>query len=1184
MQLTAIVSSVMPELFRRTKRGVNKKLLLAMKFTAFLLLAACMAASASGLSQTVTLKMNNVPVQKVFRELIKQTGVSIVYKEALFKDVQPVNIDVKNATVQQVLQTCLQNSSLQYSVEGNTIVIQEVKQPTANPPAGPPVPVEIRVRVTDSTGHPLPGATVTVKNSKVSGVTDAEGMFTLNAAEGDVLLVSYVGYETRSVIVTPSMLSSTNNLVITLRPSVTKLEDVEVTVNTGYQTLSPERTTGSYNSIDRKLLNRKISTNILERLDGIAVGVLFDKSNVGAGNPDGINVRGRSTIFASKDPLIILDNFPYEGNFSSINPNDIESISVLKDAAATSIWGARAGNGVIVITTKKGRNNAPLQVNVNSNVTIGQKPDLFYSRQMSISDFIDVEKFLFEKGAFDGNLQFSPNAAVSPVIDILDRQRRGLLTPAEATGMIDQLRSQDVRRDLQEYIYRNLINQQYALNITGGSERNQFYLSAGYDRNTSSIRNNSYKRISINANNSYSIIKDKLELSAGIMLSKSNTNSAPVNVSVGDNPYAKLVDANGSRLAVGGTVRQSFATSPANALLQDWSLRPLDELENADNKNELLEYRLNTNLKYTIIPGLDLNILYQYNRGLDETTNYYSLNTFVARDLINTFSQINNNTVTYIVPYGGVLDYKKNSYVTNNVRGQLNWVKQFDKHFVTALGGIERRSVVTGLIPNTRLYGYDKELQSYQLVDFLTYYPQLQTGFTALIPQNYLGNVRKITTDNNFSYYANGAYTYGNRYIFSLSARTDKSNLFGVNTNQKGVPLWSTGFAWKISNESFYHTGWLQDLKFRATFGYSGNVDKTASSFVTSSVLPDNNPYNAPRQSLRNPPNGNLQWEKISMANLAIDFNAFNGALSGSFDYYKKRGTDLIGFSPLAPSAGITSFKGNVANIKGQGIDLILNSKNIDNQVKWTTTFLFSYNSDKITKYNVQPGNPALYISQPGLNPFVGRSTTALFAYEWGGLDPANGDPIGVLNGVSSKNYSSIISDVNALKYMGSAVPKIFGGIRNTFSYKSFELSFNVSYKFDYVFRRISLDYSNLYSTFLSATANPDYAKRWQKPGDELVTDIPSAQYPNNNTRSTFYTNSEVLVEKGDHIRLQDIQFSYDVRGVKIKGVSTMRINAYVNNLGIIWKANRYGIDPDVAFFSSYPNPKTFAVGINLIF
>ncbi|MBW7892902.1 MAG: SusC/RagA family TonB-linked outer membrane protein, partial [Chitinophagaceae bacterium] len=505
-------------------------------------------------------------------------------------------------------------------------------------------------------------------------------------------------------------------------------------------------------------------------------------------------------------------------------------------------------------------------------------------------------------------------------------------------------------------------------------------------------------------------------------------------------------------------------------------------------------------------------------------------------------------------------------------------------HRVTAIAGAEwNETKINGT--DFRYYGYDdRNATNINNLEYQTRYPTWQNlAFTRNIP--FTHRVTGIT-DEFVSYFLNAAYAYKNRYTFSISGRMDQSNLFGVKTNQKSIPLWSSGIAWDLGHEKFMNLKWLPDLKFRITYGFNGNIDKSATAFTTAEYLAPND-FGLLTAEIRNPPNDSLRWEKVRMINVGIDFALRNKVLSGSIEYYHKEADDLIGNIPTAPSSGMTSFKGNVANMKGNGVDIDVTSRNLQGKINWTTNWLLSFVTDKITDYKIQFSSFNLVQSGEGYSvnifPVVDRPVYSVYSYQWGGLDPVTGDPQGFVDGRLSKDYSAIRNTTKPeeLFFHGSARPRAFGALRNTFAYRNFQLSVNLTYKLNYYFRKPSISYTGFFNYWL---ANSDYSLRWQKPGDENFTNVPSVVYPTNSSRDDFYNYSSVLVEKADHIRLQDIQLSYTISNTNRMKLpfDTFQVFAYANNLGIIWKANNAGIDPD--YVSGYINPKTFSAGIKATF
>lgn len=1117
----------------------------------------------------VSLNAKNIMLEDLFNRITRQTGVLFTYSNEVVNKSTRISIDVTNQNLQYVLTNVLAGRGLEWTYQDNVVIIRKAideQQKKSNPVTGlgkEDTLLTITGRVVDTAGTALPAVSVQVKGTAMSTITNAAGEFALTIQPDATLIISSISHQPQEV-----KLRGRNNLLVTLQPVVRDLKEVTV-YNTGYQFVAKERAPGSFTQVNNELLNRSVSTNILDRLNGVASGVLFNANTSDAG----FSIRGRSTIFANTSPAIILDNFAYDGDISTINPNDVESITILKDAQAASIWGVRASNGVVVITTKKGKYNQPLRVSVNANVTIGEKPHLYGRPDMAVSDIIDVETFLFDKGAYV-NAIATPSAALSPVVEILLKKQNGVINAAEAENQLNILRKQNTKDDLLKYYYRKTVNQQYAVNLSGGSYNNKYYLSVGYDRNLQSLVSDVNDRLTINAQNTYGLLKNKLEATAGITFSSSKTtgNAGGIINPTVDRPYQHLADDKGNALII-YPYRQAWTDTIGSGKLLDWNWRPLDELHRKNYTSALTNYLLNTALKYTIIKGLEATILYQYSRGNTENNTLHSQESFYTRDLINQYSQLNytTGTVTRPIPLGDILDRGTIVYKSQNLRGQLSYNKLWgSKHALNTIAGAEIKDYNVE-INNNRLYGYNKSLGSIANIDYTGYYPNLINGFYNQIPGT---PMQTGTTDRYISYYANAAYTYNNRYTLSASARKDESNLFGVKANQKGVPLWSVGGSWQISKENFYNVNWMPNLTLRLTNGYNGNVDKTVSAFTTA-VSIGNNKYGALSDAIINPPNPSLRWEKINITNIGVDFGLFKDRITGSIEYYTKKGKDIIGNSPLPPSSGVVQFKGNSADIRGNGIDVVINTRNVEGNFAWSTTLLFSRNTDKITEYKVNTGALSFHKGYP----FNG-----IFSYRWAGLDPLTGDPQGYQDGHVSKNWPSIInadSIGNTTMYNGPGVPTYFGSLRNSFSWYNFSLSINIVYKLGYYFRAASIDYSSLLGGSLAG--HKDYSFRWQQPADEKVTSVPSMIYPYNFSREIFYANSEVLVQKGDHIRLQDVQLSYNLSRRSLSGLPFVnaRLYVYANNLGIIWRANSKGIDPDNQIT---PISKTIAAGLKIDF
>ena len=1036
--------------------------------------------------------------------------------------------------------------------------------------------------IASDTRLPVAGASVSLSSHTRAVATSNDGTFSITFdGDTDTLLISRVGYELQRV---PVSRSTRQTLRIELQAAAKQLD--EVVVNTGFQYIPKERATGSFSYIDNRTLNLQQGTNILDRLNGVASGILFDYSKNTSDNKKlGFNVRGLSTINGPQDPLIVVDNFPYEGDINNINPNTVETITILKDAAAASIWGTRAGNGVIVITTKHGRFNQPVKIEFSTNVRITEKPNLFYLPQMTSSDYIDVEEMLYSQGYFS-SAAGNGYSALTPVADILYRRDNGLLSTDAANAQINALRNHDVRNDYNKYFYSNAVSQQYALNLYGGSDKIAYLVSAGIDKNISEL-DARYDRLNVRAENTYQPFKN-VQLTAGITYTSANTASgrpAYNTIMSGGRyvPYLSFADEQGNPIAVAQSYRDEYTDTAGAGKLLNWKYYPLEDYKHGIARTNLQELLANLGVHFQLLLGLTADIKYQYERQASMGKTVQDTGSYATRNTINLFTQIDGSgNVTNIIPQGSIL-YQNDLYtIADNLRGQLNYTKSWKRHTVSAIAGAETRQVKSTTNSNTQ-YGYNDDLLIASNIDFLNPYPTYVTGNNA-----YVSNGLSFTETLNryVSLFGNAAYTYNGKYTLSASARKDASNLFGVNTNDKWKPFWSAGVAWDISKESFYHISRLPYLKLRTTYGVSGNVDQTKSAATVLQYIGVSGTTNLPAAFLTQYANPNLSWERVHLFNIGIDFNTRNEVFSGSIEYYHKKGTNLFGPSPLDYTGGLNSnyVIRNVADMKASGMDLNLQTINIGGAFQWRTGLLLSWYADKTTSYFLPPG----FLYRPGfgadISPVVGKPLYAMFSYNMAGLDPQTGDPLGYLGKQLSKDYPSIVNSVtspDSLHYIGPATPRWYGSVGNSFSWKGFTLDINIAFRLGYYFRKSSIDYSNLYS---NGTGHSDFAKRWQKPGDEKITNVPSMVYPDVTQRDYFYLLSQNTIDNAAHVRLQFINLAYDFSKL-LPGQSIFKsLQLYINaaNLGLLWRANKDGIDPE--YPTSIPPSATYTAGLRTNF
>lgn len=1036
----------------------------------------------------------------------------------------------------------------------------------------------IQGKIVNENGNPISGATITLKRTDIKTVTNGNGYFQIVAmVDSAVLIISNIGYHSREFKVSGT--SDVGNIVLSTTENV--LEEVEV-VNTGYYQVSSKQSPGSFTQVSNKDINRSISANIIDRLEGITNGLQFDRRKIVGENslnvkPE-LRVRGLSTIQGNSSPLIIVDNFPFEGDISSINPNDVESITVLKDATASSIWGARAGNGVIVINTKKGAYNQQSSFSFNSSINLTNKPDLFYSRNyLPSATVMDIQEDMFKRGAYvENDFTYLPE-----YVELLIKRRDGLITGNEFENQKGIRQQTDFRNEALKHLYQIGVQQQYALSVNGGGKFYNYYLSTGYDDTKENVTGNGNSRFVFSTQNAFKL-DNSLEINAGLWYTLQSAKQNGITFSgIGlgvREPYTTLADNSGNALATGYMgKRLLYQQKAVEKGLLDWLYRPLDELKLNDKTSGSSETRLNASIKYNILKSWNIVSSYQYLRGTDENQQYYDKNSFYTRNLVNAFTQTDG---TKIIPYGSILDGgAPHKYVGHSGRIQVNYNQEFKGiHRIAALVGTDINQVISQRMTGSRNYDYSREyLGGRNNFDYTKYYSTLPTGF-ALIP---LSSVNPLQTNNrNLSYFFNGSYSFLNKYNFSSSLRWDGSNLLGVKSNQRGTVLWSVGGGWELSKESFYSLKWLPYLRLRTTYGKSGLIDKSQSHYPTAVFLKDSQTgMDAARIS--HPGNPNLRWEKVATLNFGLDFETKRQWITGSLEYYRKYGSDLLGTVLFDPTIGTgANYKENYANMLIDGFDFQVNTINVNKAVQWTSTLLLNYTKNKITNYRTPNALFASAFLTSDKQPVEGRSVDVLYAMPWHGLDGQTGLPIIYIDGEKSTDYAAYINTFKPenLLIAGLEVPPYYGSLRNTVSWKTIELSFLVTFKLNHVFRRSSMMPGAEYQT-ISPSYHEDYFLRWKKQGDELQTNVPASTQTFDVFMADAYRQSSALITNGSHIRVQDVTLNYNLKVPKSFPFQQIQIYALVRNLGILWRKNKYRIDPDFQY-AEFPAPRTFAFGV----
>ncbi|HTI12659.1 MAG TPA: SusC/RagA family TonB-linked outer membrane protein [Puia sp.] len=1141
----------------------------------------CLFCATSLYAQTFSIPQKQATLREIFDAIHEQTGAyfSLSDEGILFK--QPIPAGFKDMPLKVFLNERLPAYGLTYSFDPDDRRIILLRRKKGGRMARPENPGGLRriegivMRSKPASGETefLAGISVQIKGTDRSTMTDTLGGFFFTDVPADAtLVVTAINMEKMEIAVTDSQI-----IIIRMNEKVLTLDTT--VVNDGYKKRRRVTTTGSYNVVSGSLLERSTGSDALARTENLIPGVLDNHGSQAADKsslPEGKVIHGRGTILADGNPLVIVDDFPYDGLLSSINPDDIESITILKDAAATAIWGARAGNGAIVITTKKGTSDRP-RWDIHTSYSIQPRPDLWYAGSISSPDYIELEKYLYGKGYYDQNFSGTTNyAPVTPVIALLRAASQGLITAAEANARIEAMKGVDVRKDVKKYMYRNSLARQVSVQVSGKTSKLNYFGSAGWDDNTGNLVGLGYKRFTGRAQVTDTVSK-RLQVYGGMSYTGSwniNGNNPGMDFQSGHGgksfyPYYRLVDNTGRPRPFLGDYSPDYLRQTASIGFLPWTDDPVRDIREEKNTLSIQDHVLDLGLRYRLSRDLNLDLKYKVERQTTRGDDFHSDSSYLARDLINGYTQVDPVTglLSYPIPPGGIRDLQNQVLTSQQGRIQFSYHKsRGDLHDVSILGGGEGRSMVT-TASSSRLYGVHGKDAATNLDDSSLFMPYM-FGEARQIPVMG-GHSKQI--DHFLSAYLDGTYTLRDRYLFSASGRVDAANLFGAETNAKGTPLWSVGGAWKLSKEEFFKVDWLSRLTLRASRGTAGNISRKSTAFTTvSSQANGITGMGYPTASIATLPNDRLRWELVRITNVGVDFATKQDILSGTVEYYQKRSTDLMAkvfTDPTfggAPNPGERAFSyKNVAMTQGEGMDAELISHNFRGRLKWTTHFIFSYAVSRVTGYSLPNGLGKDYLASNLPNPVLNKPLYAVYSYKWQGLDPQTGDPRGISPDGKPSTAWAAINDSTPLAgmvYHGSAEPTVFGALRNEFALGAFSLSFNISYKFNYYFRKPALRYDNLLNTW---TGPDSYARRWQKPGDEKVTSVPSLYYTVPE-RDRFYAYSAVNVARADNIRLEDVNLSYEKKDFTWRGIhcQDLVVFVYCSNLGPLWTANKDGINP----------------------
>lgn len=1073
------------------------------------------------------------------------------------------------------------------------------------------------VVISSEDNMPLIGASVYIKAEDLSKdgnsptitgvITDIDGKFNISVPEGVTrLFCSYVGHEVQELKLVPGK----DQYEITLFPSAQMLDAVVVT---GYQTVERRKLTAAVGKLNISDETIGAVKSIDQALAGQIAGLSVTSTSGAPGAPAKIRIRGTSSLNGTQDPLWVLDGIPLEGtdvpqsnvlndvsniqqsSIAGLNPADIENITVLKDAAATAIYGARAANGVIVITTKKGKVGKPV-INFSSKFTY--MPTLSTNRlnMLNSQEKVDLELELLRSNFAYGDNKGGVSKIISSygLTDAYKKGGWGALTP-EAQTDISRLRNTET--DWGDILFRDAFNQEYSLSLSGGNERVTYYTSIGYYQENGNVKGVGLDRLNIVAKTSYKVNR-MLKFGVSLFVNRRNNKTYltdtyglvnPVYYSRKANPYYQPFDANGNYV---------YDFDVQNNSDTDLGFNIFEERKNTSNEETInalssifdAELRFNDKLKFTTQLGLQLD-----KASKEQIADKESFSMRIIRKNSKYWDSASQSN-KYFIPDGGVHKAYENtnSQITWKAMGEYR--DSFnDIHELEVMVGTELRKTWYETLFSAG-YGFDRQTLTTKPVVF----PDEDRARQFPLHQ-------KTYKENAYvSFFSTASYSLMNRYTFGGSIRFDGSDLFGVDKKYRYLPLYSVSGLWRLSNEPFMQgtRKWMDNLAFRVSYGIQGNIDKNTSPFLLGKYIVDNIlPGGSEHMiDINSAPNKKLRWEKTQSVNVGLDFSVLNQAINLSVDYYYRKGTDLIGKQMLPLETGFVSTNINWASMVNKGVEVSLSTRNVATKnFSWYTNLNFAYNNNKVLREAIPEAQTI-----PGRE---GYPVDAIFAIKTAGLDEEGyplfydkegkkvtlkelyrlQDPFGL--GFTVNSDVTPAEERSFYSYIGSQDTPYTGGLINTFSYKNWELTANLSFNLGgYVRTTPSYNFINFDR---GQNVNSDILDRWTPENTDgrlpaLITSEKRAdEYYWYDQKSEIYKNLDIWVKKLNYFRLQNLRLGYRLpeKMIKSLGMGSASVAIEGRNLLVFGSSYKNFLDPE-SMYNPYapPIPKSITFSLNLNF
>jgi len=1168
--------------------GRWSKHLLKMKLVILFCLVMSMQLSAKVFSQNekLSLQFKNASLSQVLEEIEKLTDVTFLYRVKEVSPVNGINLKSTNETLDAVLKKSLTNTKLKFKIVDKTVVITRMTNEEVLARVMQQAK-DIKGQVVDKNGSPLPGVSVVIKGTSVGVSTDIDGKFNIKVQKQDdiVLVFSFVGMETKEV-----KLGEQDNYKVILEESASELEEVVVT---GYQKVAKQRMTGSVETVTADKIADKGYLSVEEALQGQMTGVSTMKLSGRPGAGAQIRIRGMNTLTGNAEPIWIVDGMPMQGDvpkigvggsdftnsvlsngIGNISVDDIESITVLKDAAASAIYGSRAANGVIVVTTKRGRAGKSY-LNIRSSFSVNEAPE------NNLEMMNTQQKIAFENSIYNDYPHLSIDGGI---FQLLKKKDAGVISADEAAASMEAL--SNINTDWYNEIFRTAYAQNHSFSLQGGDEKTQFYASLNYQNETGVVPNNEYSnyggslKLTHDFNEKFRI---NFDLNANYKSDKTTASLInPVQYATYANPYERPYDENGNVVYD----RSYSATLSAISPGYQYDLNVLEDINNNTTKSNYINAGLNLKLEYEFVKGL----MFATQASLSSS---YTNDRKIL--MPGSYSSERNAWITSIYSDGEIPEEMNNGYLRESNAKSLNYTWRntisYNKylnedHFINVMAGQE--------ISNKESRNFFNVSPEYDPVYDLTGVPDLNNVDGSKVSVKSLGGTAS-SQNKTVSFFSTATYSYKDKYVFSASGRFDGVDIVG--TNNRFTPLWNTSFKYNIHKEEFMRAfEWINILSFRASYGYTGSIDYNARPFPVLSFNYSSRRYDGNIvPSNIGSANPSIKWQKKTDRNLGVDFALFNNRFSGVLNYYNNVTKDLLDTKQIAYSTGRPYIKANVASLRNEGLEFSFNTVNIDvKDFRWTTNFNVTFNKNRVleTYYKGLEDLPTMSRYKSSQKYFIeGNPTQSWYGYKFAGVDPSNGHmlayidakdengkPVGhkLDNGKYAIDMDSEFRK-DAVQFLGDAYPTFTGGFGTGITYKRINLRALFTYMGGHKIKSFRSNNGNpLDASRLNTSVNELY--RWRKNGD--ITNVPAFVSSSSNAYNRYFFDTEL--EDGDFVKLSNLTLSYNLPinlCSKLK-LTRMTLGFSANNL-YTWTKYK-GIDPETMGAFGYPSARRYSFNLNI--